>query len=439
MKLRHKVVVIASSLTLLGLTLGLGVTYWVLWSARLADLDADNRGLAERFVGAARDAPGGSTLAALESELVRPSGVSAAQVYRRNRLVWEGNVLDAPDPLDPAGLRGAAGARTVGGWRVYTAGEAGVTVQTGRRLAALRATLRPFFYTAPPLVVGLTLLSGLLAWTAAGLALRPLERLTRAAQEFTGSHPGEHPSSSSSSNPDNLELAGRDEAATLAQSFAALLARLQGERAREQSFLAYAAHELRTPISALRAGLEAVQLERTLPSPETCARFYRDALRLEDFAQNLLALARADAGEVRPAPLDLALLLADTYDRFQPLALERGYELALAASPVAVSVTVSADARLLEQALGNLIANALRHAPAGRVELACGAAGSRAYLEVKDAGGGWDGLGDEGLGLRVVRSVAHAHGGRLEVGSEVSGEHGTHVRLWLPNKDSAES
>lgn len=453
MKLRHKVVVIASSLTLLGLTLGLGFTYWILWSTRLADLDADNRGLAERFVGAARDVPGGSALAALESELVRPSGVSAAQVYRGSRLVWEGSVLDAPDPLDPAGLRGAAGARTVGGWRVYTAvytaGEAGLTVQTGRRLAALRATLRPFFYTAPPLVVGLTLLSGLLAWTAAGLALRPLERLTRAAHEFTGSHsggpvgnrplgnsftgnsPGDNPENNSS----NFGVAGRDEAATLAQSFAALLARLQGERAREQSFLAYAAHELRTPISALRAGLEAVQLERTLPSPETCARFYRDALRLESFAQNLLALARADAREVRPAPLDLAALLADLYDRFQPLALERGYELALAASPVAVGVMARADGRLLEQALGNLIANALRHAPAGRVELACGAATGWSYLEVKDAGRGWDGLGDEGLGLRVVRSVAHAHGGRLEVSSE----NGTRVRLWLPNKDSPAS
>ena len=109
-------------------------------------------------------------------------------------------------------------------------------------------------------------------------------------------------------NPNHFGVAGHDEAAALAQSFAALLARLQGERAREQSFLAYAAHELRTPISALRAGLEAVQLGRTLPSPETCARFYRDALRLEGFAQNLLALARADAGEVRPAPLDLAAL-----------------------------------------------------------------------------------------------------------------------------------
>lgn len=236
-------------------------------------------------------------------------------------------------------------------------------------------------------------------------------------------------------NPNHFGVAGHDEAAALAQSFAALLARLQGERAREQSFLAYAAHELRTPISALRAGLEAVQLGRTLPSPETCARFYRDALRLEGFAQNLLALARADAGEVRPAPLDLAALLADLYDRFQPLALERGYELALAASTVTVSVMVSADGRLLEQALGNLIANALRHAPAGRVELTCGAAAGSSYLEVGDAGRGWDGLGDEGLGLRVVRSVAHAHGGRLAVSSE----NGTRVRLWLPNKDSTES
>lgn len=412
-------VLIAASLTLLGLTLGLGVTYGVLWRGRLADLDADNRGLAERFLGAARDAPGGGDLAALEAELVRPSGVSAAQVFRRSRLIWEGSVLDAPDPLDPAGLRGALGARTVGGWRVYTASEPGLTVQVGRRLAALRATLRPFFYAVPPLVVGLTLLSGLLAWLTAGLALRPLTTLTRAAQGFTAGHP------------DGPPVAGHDEAALLARSFTALLEQLRQERAREQSFLAYAAHELRTPISALRAGLEAVQLGRTLPSPETCRRFYRDALRLEGFAQNLLALARADAGEVRPAPVELAALLGDAYDRFQPLALERGSELVLEALPV----TLSADPRLLEQALGNLIANALRHAPAGRIGLASGGADGWAYLEVGDGGRGWDGTGDEGLGLRVVRSVALAHGGRLEV----RGEDGTWVRLWLPNQAGTES
>lgn len=166
-------------------------------------------------------------------------------------------------------------------------------------------------------------------------------------------------------------------------------------------------------------------------------RLHKEALRLERFAQNLLALSRAETGELRREAVDLAELAGSAYDRFQPLALEAAHELVLddRAAPV------RADPRLLEQALNNLVANALRHTAGGSVTVRSGVAPAGAFLEVADEGGGFPERPNEGLGLRVVREVAAAHGGRLEVGGEVGGEvsgeggaeGGARVRLWLPS------
>ena len=411
MKLRTKMVVLAAGLTLLGLASGLGITYWSLVQFRLADLDADNRLLARVILEATLTVPRFEVPEVVESYLVRESGVSAAQVYLNGRLLWEGGIFEAPHPLDPEGLLAASGTRTVGTWRVHTLVQDELTVQVGRRLTALQATLRPYAWISLLLLVVLSLLSGVLAWVVARFALRPLQTLTEATQGFEQG--GELP-----------PIPGRDEAATLASSFAALLERLKSERTREQRFLAYAAHELRTPISALRANLEAARLRGTPLGPEGLARLHREALRLETFAQNLLALSRAEAGEVRAEDLDLADLAALAYDRFQPLALEGGKELRLEADPA----PVRADPRLLEQALNNLVANALRHTPKGEITLGSGLGPGEAFLMVADQGPGIQGEPREGLGLRVVRSVTSAHGGRFEL----DGSQGTQACLYLP-------
>ena len=93
---------------------------------------------------------------------------------------------------------------------------------------------------------------------------------------------------------------------------------------------------------------------------------------------------------------------------------------------------VRADPRLLEQALNNLVASALRHGARGCVTVRSGVAPAGAFLEVADEGSGFPERPTEGLGLRVVREVAAAHGGRLEASSGVRGEGGAWVRLWLP-------
>ena len=276
--------------------------------------------------------------------------------------------------------------------------------------------MQTYARVAPPLTLALSLFSGGLAWLAVGAALRPLEALTVAARNF-----GE--------GAELPDIPGNDEAAALARSFSVLLTRLKTEREREQRFLAYAAHELRTPISALRASLEAARMPAG-PAPERRApaawleRLYREALRLETFAQNLLALSRAEASEVRAEAVDLADLVGAAYDRFQPLALETGHELVLEAE----TAPVRADPRLLEQLLNNLLANAIRHTPTGQITFRSGVA-EHAYVEVVDSGSGLPAGVKEGLGLRVIRSVVEAHGGTLNFTYEA----GTRVRIELPD------
>src|SRR5690606_2592562 len=191
----------------------------------------------------------------------------------------------------------------------------------------------------------------------------------------------------------------------------------------EREFLAYASHELRTPLSALRASLDAAHAKSTV-TPETIDRLRREAARLESLAQNLLALSRAESSELQRDTVDLADLAADTYDRFQPLAVTKGVDLELAALPA----TTRADPRLVSQALDNLVHNALRATSNGTVTVSTGVSAGRPWLEVSDTGPGFPANLRDGLGLRVVRAVAAAHVADVELRSE----DGARVRILFP-------
>lgn len=420
MNLRFKLALIASMLTFLGLALGLGVTYWLLLNLRLNELDTESRLLSEVILEAAviRSDNQVRIPAVVENYLTDESGVSAAQVYFEGQLLWEGGVVSAPRPLDPEGLLGEMGGRSVSDWRVYTLPklDEGLTVQVGRPLVSTWEVLQPYNRIAIPVTVLLTLLVGAIAWPTVGVALRPLRSLTEAASRFEDAA-------------DVPEISGAGEPAKLARSFAALLTRLRAERQREQQFLAYAAHELRTPISALRAGLEAARSQKIPADADMLERLYREALRLETLAQNFLALSRAEAGEVRATAIDLSDIAADAYDRFQPLALTKGLELKLNNA----SAPTEGDARLIEQALNNLLANALRCTANGTIVICSGHTNEQAFLEVCDTGSGLPDPIPEGLGLRVVRAVAKVHKGRFELASDI----GTRASLSLAKKNTS--
>lgn len=415
-QLRGKLALLAAILTLGGIAAGLTIVYWSLYQLRIAAYDNESRLIAGVVLDSAvlREDQSVRIPRVVESYLTDESGVSAAQVYVDGELIWEGGVIDAPRPLDAARLVEGAGAVSVDDWRVFTRRdeEAGIVVQVGRPLLGVREVLGPFNAIALPLTLVLAGVSGVLAWWIAGIALRPLRRLAAAAQEF------EH-------GADVPAIEGDDEPARLARAFSELLGRLREERRREQRFLEYASHELRTPISALRAGLEGAATGGMTPTRELLGRLHREALRLETLAQNLLALSRAESGSIRMRAVALDDVAADAYDRLQPLAVEKGLDLRLAAEPA----EIRGDPRLLAQALDNLAANAIRFTARGSIVLRSGVRDGFAVLEVCDTGPGLPDQVEEGLGLRVARAVAIVHGGRLEL--DVDG--GTCARLAMPS------
>jgi two-component system heavy metal sensor histidine kinase CusS len=240
----------------------------------------------------------------------------------------------------------------------------------------------------------------------------------------------------------------------LAATFNQMLDRLEQSFARLARFCADIAHELRTPVYALRGEIE-VALSKPR-SPEE----YREVLgssldecgRLTRLIDRLLFLARAEhpATQVATEPCDVVRELATVSDFYEAAAGEAQVRLAVAPTG---PVLADLDRTLFQRAVGNLVANALAHTPAGGVVTLTAAGGDTATrVEVTDTGCGipsshlphvFDRFyrvdptrpsdhGRVGLGLAIVRSIMELHGGSAEIASEVG--RGTRVALVFPRR-----
>jgi signal transduction histidine kinase len=228
-----------------------------------------------------------------------------------------------------------------------------------------------------------------------------------------------------------------------------MLARLQDSLARERRFVADASHELRTPLALLQTELElALRHKRTPGELEDALRSARDEVdRLSRLAEDLLVLARLDEGKLplRTSPVPARELLEAVARRFDRRAAEEGRALAVDAG----TVSFPGDRLRLEQALGNLVDNALRHG-AGTVRLEADARDGNVELRVADEGPGFAmdvlpvaferftrqdearGDGASGLGLAIVDAIARAHGGTARATNAPGG--GAVVMLTLPGE-----
>jgi two-component system OmpR family sensor kinase len=278
-----------------------------------------------------------------------------------------------------------------------------------------------------PLLVLLTFIG---AYAVAGAALRPVEEMRRRASELTAADP-------------RLRLPvpdGDDELTRLGRTLNALLGRVEATLERERSFVAHASHELRTPLALLRTELElAVRRPRPASELRDAIESARDEVdRLERLAEDLLLLAQAGEGRlsVHAEDISVTAVLEGVRDRFAAAAARAGRSIEVERG----AGVVRADPQHVQQALTNLVGNALEHG-AGVVRLSTRPDGDRLAVVVTDGGRGFDEnvlahaterfvrsarSSGAGLGLAIVAAVAEANGGSVGVANVPGG-----AEAWL--------
>jgi two-component system OmpR family sensor kinase len=406
----------------------------------LASVDQTLRSQSAEAVGRAgkerslvdQDVGGGTTLAQLldgRGRIVRsePTGLA--------RLVG---------PSDAARAAAGAQVRTTtrvagrhGKWRVLAVrARSGLVVAVARSLDPRGDSLDHLGHELELILPLALVLACLAGYALAAAALRPVEAMRRRAAEVTAERPGRLP-----------VAPARDELSRLAATLNDMLARLEAAFEHERRFVADASHELRTPLALLKA-----ELELALRRPRSADEL-RDALRsaaeeterLARLAEDLLLIARVDQGRlpIRRERVAAGEVLATVAGRFSTRAEAQGRELRVQGS----DALLDADPERVEQALGNLVDNALAHGR-GLVLLRAVELDDAVELHVEDEGPGFpEGFrerafdrfsradearsrGGTGLGLSIVDLIARAHG--LAAGLRNRPEGGADVWLALP-------
>ena len=404
---------------------------------------------------------------------------ASAPVAALARLLADRPADAAGPTAAPAAARGLdaglAGYHTVsmpdGDWRLFVLRDARdrqwIVVgerQDVRGELVGRITLRSLL----PDLVGLPLVA-LLVWLAIGWGLRPLRRVV---QRLTERDPDRLSPLEVDDVPQELE--------PVVASLDRLLLQVTELLARERRFLAYAAHELRTPLAVLR-----IHAQHALQAPDPADR---DAAlrqleggidRATRVVAQLLTLARLepDAGNWHMAQVDLLTLARQELAELTPLVLEHDQELALEADGGAqaeqgeggdrggregrregrrekgADFRLVADAPCLGILLQNLVGNAVQHAPpGGRIRVALEADAKAVVLRVQDSGPGvppalrakvferfvraGSGSG-AGLGLAIVARIVELHNGAISLGDSPLG--GLEVRVVLPRSGQGEA
>ena len=318
-------------------------------------------------------------------------------------------------------------------WRVFTLPQLDKVIQVAAPLSLRsdRASAMALRILVP--VAASIPLFAVLIWLLVGYELRPLDALARAVRR-------REPSSLTPLSAQGMP----EEVRPMVNELNALLARLQEAFAAQKRFTADAAHELRSPLSALQLQLELLERARSEEERrEALAALRSGAQRATRLVEQLLTMARLEpeAAEQAPAAVDLAEVAVDVGADLEPLAEAKGVELRLGRLE---ATRVAGNAPALRILMRNLVDNALRYTPAGgRVTLEVGHDEGAALLLVSDTGPGipeserarvfdrfyrLPGTAAEGsgLGLAIVRRIADAHGAEITLGEA---DHGQGLRV----------
>jgi two-component system, OmpR family, sensor kinase len=300
-------------------------------------------------------------------------------------------------------------------------------------------TLSALLFIGGPVMLVLTCLAG---YVLAARALAPVETMRAQAAQISGAPHGER-----------LPVPqANDELHRLGDTLNAMLSRVEGALARERAFVADAGHELRTPLAILK-----LELELALAADSSREELYdrlasvsEEVDRLTKLAQDLMLIARADQEQLplEKRPVEVGAVMAAVAARFAEPASVGGRAVRLAG---AGGLAVEADPARLEQAVTNMVSNALRYGD-GPVVLRAGRRNGSVEVHVLDEGQGFEpdflpraferfscadparSRGGAGLGLSIVQVIAEAHGGHAYAANRDAG--GADVWLALPATQS---
>ncbi|HSB70197.1 MAG TPA: ATP-binding protein [Candidatus Methylomirabilis sp.] len=446
--------IVAATLILLG-----GVAYGLLMRGLWQDVDATLEGVAKSVVQAVNRPPAGLIPPDLDEVLRRFFGPSFTDRFYqfldpRGRLDphlprYGGEPLHvSPNALKNAS-EGYATFETLPStgrfpvrvltFPVIQHGQIVNVLQVGVSLEGLWLARRHFLWTLAALVPLALILAGTGGWLLAQRALRPVDQMTTTARRIGAEHLAQR-----------LEGAETDdELGRLARTLNEMLARLEAAFAQVRNFSSDASHELRTPLTVLKGEIEVAL--RSPRDPEEYRSVLASALeeveRMSRLVEDLLMLSRADAGALRweRGPVELDRLVEEIAKQGEILGRGRDVRVGIEALEPLV---VQGDEQRLRQLLLNLLDNAVKYTlPGGRVTLSLRQVTSSnpvpiplnpwVEIAVRDTGIGIPAealpriferfyrvdqargreAGGAGLGLCIAKTIAEAHGGRIEVES----------------------
>ena len=285
----------------------------------------------------------------------------------------------------------------------------------------------------------MAVVSGGLGWLMAGRVLRPVREITNTARR-----------ASEESLAERVGLEGPpDEMKELADTFDAMLDRLEAAFASQRVFIANASHELRTPLTAMLTAIEVTlaKADRTPAQLEAMAELVRlEVERSNGLIDALLTLARSERGTATSEFVDLATACEDSLDAAKSRIADRDLKVTCALEPA----ELHGDRLLIERLVGNLIDNATRHCDReGWIRVSSGRRDDAVFMEVVNSGAlipddvvpsllepfhrANTRVGDAegaGLGLAIVNAVVTSHNGTVALNARVGG--GLEILVHLP-------